>query len=480
MTNHKPPAKNVVTPIVNPDKAALAAATQGKAGDPRARRTAQRARNNERHVQRFNQWCVDNDQTAFPASEQTVLRYLYSQVESWSPRTMNHAAKAINTHHRQQGAEPPCGRRTSRFLKGVRLERPEQTKRIQPAVAPTDPIRLYDVHTLMLHNQPTQTTDTQWLAYAIRDTQLSGRVLASLRVGEEIQVNQSVGVATLTVSPEQTVLVSATQHPRTFERLANNWKPGGQPFEVGRHPLLTMRTAARNQELPDPWFDGSAYNKLTDLDFQLHVAVLEKYRGRYHWRNETILLVGVLCAFRWSDMECQRIEDTKRTPEGYRLLVPYSKTDPTGEGRLVYLTHADEGNAGKCHAIRPCDLLCPVAALDRHLYYQRVHLKRSTGWLLVRNENSTHPLSVKQASNVLRDWWRDAGLPEAKSISSRSLRVGGATTAHEQRWPIREIAEQLTNHRDVRTTGIYLRSSTERKPIVLDPYRGGRDGSSAS
>ncbi|MEZ5184973.1 MAG: hypothetical protein R2720_04440 [Candidatus Nanopelagicales bacterium] len=455
-----------VHPIINPDSASLAAATAGDTVQQRRERN--RAAGSDRVVERFTEWCTANGQRALPSTEQTVLRYLHSHYPAWAPGNLIAVKKAINAHHRQHGYDAPCGRRTRRYINGVKAAREHETV---PAVEPSVPLRLGDAETMLtvpLVVAP-EPRNVQSLAQAAYDTGLPIGTLLTVAT-EHVTVNPSVQTAIITPGDgtAQTT-VTRQQHPVTFAHLAS---VADQPAQSrvwrtpGQHSRRVVSLAAERHGLPNPWTTPAAYASLAPDEMDLHISVLNWESQRIRYRNDVVIVLGVLCAFRYSDIEPQRIETTMRTDYGYQLFIPYSKTDPRGAGRTVHLTHANE--QAPCHPVTPCDVLCPVAALDRLLYAERIVRDRTTGWLIVRDRANRTPLITKQISNILKGRAAQAGLDPV--YSSRSLRVGGATTAHEQGWPIREIADALTCHVDARQTAVYIRDSRNRRPIYLNPF----------
>lgn len=457
-----------VHPITNPDIASLSAATQGDAVQQRRDTNSDKCAT--RAFERFTEWCAENTLTARPTSEQTVLRYFHSHYPNWAPGNLIYIKKVINANHRVNGYDAPCQRRTRLYINGVKAEGLHQSR---PASDARDPLRISDADAML--NIPPRIVEPvrnmQSLTQAAYDTRLPVRILASL-VGGHITVNPGLAIATVTPDNQTPVTVNQRQHPATYATLntAANHPTHRIWSTPPQHTRRNTTTAAHRIGLPDPWTTPGAYTSLTPHEMDLHIAVLNWETQRVRWRDDALILIGVLCAFRYSDVEPQRIETTRRTDYGYDLFIPYSKTDVVGQGRHVHLTHPDRTVA--CHPVSPCDPLCPVAAIDRLLYAERIVRNRTSGWLIIADRTGQTPLITKQASNILRARATQAGIDPTR-FSSRSLRVGGATTAHEQGWPIREIAEQLTFHRDARQTAVYIRHSNNRRPIYLDPLNNG-------
>lgn len=64
------------------------------------------------------------------------------------------------------------------------------------------------------------------------------------------------------------------------------------------------------------------------------------------WRNNALLQVGFFGAFRRSELVNIQREHITFLPEGMDILIPRSKTDPTGEGQSCAIPYGDNGGLG--------------------------------------------------------------------------------------------------------------------------------------
>jgi integrase len=81
-------------------------------------------------------------------------------------------------------------------------------------------------------------------------------------------------------------------------------------------------------------------------------------------RNNALLQIRFLGAFRRSELVAIRWEHIRFVPEGIEILIPRSKTDQSGEGQVCAIPYAD-------------NTLCPVSALTTW----REQSGYSTGWV---------------------------------------------------------------------------------------------------
>lgn len=134
-------------------------------------------------------------------------------------------------------------------------------------------------------------------------------------------------------------------------------------------------------------------------------------------RDRALLLIGFFGAFRRSELVAVKVEEIRWEPEGIVIVLPRSKTDPSGEGRLKALPYG----GGK---------LCPVRALEHWLQVAKINsgpvFRRINRWGTLL-ERALHPASV---TLILKAAASQAGLDFVPELSSHSLRRSLATSAY--------------------------------------------------
>lgn len=166
---------------------------------------------------------------------------------------------------------------------------------------------------------------------------------------------------------------------------------------------------------------------------------------------DAYLMVGALSALRHQDLKRLRLENVHVTTAGVQVAIPLSKHQP--EGFDIHLPHAEPGVP--CTPGSPCADACPVALLQRHIAYQRQQ-GRTTGPLFTARRSSTHYQQRQASKDVAARWAAVLGDPD--KVSTRSLRVGAATTARANGMPLTEIQKDLLRHKSLDTTLLYLRN----------------------
>jgi integrase/recombinase XerD len=134
-------------------------------------------------------------------------------------------------------------------------------------------------------------------------------------------------------------------------------------------------------------------------------------------RDRALLAVGFETLSRGSEVVALSVEDLERNlVGGHSILVRRGKTDQAGYGRMISLSTSatstlvrwlSAANLSEGPAFRP-------------IYHETVVPRR---------------LNMHTVSRILKERAQQAGLleKEVKMISSHSLRVGAATTTHDQR-----------------------------------------------
>ncbi len=164
---------------------------------------------------------------------------------------------------------------------------------------------------------------------------------------------------------------------------------------------------------------GKPKEKATALTIEaLHCMVeyMKKQNTLAMWRNNAILQMGFFGALRVSELVNIKMEQITHVPEGMEILIPRSKTDPTGAGQYCALPFGDSD-------------LCPVKALKN--WCEKAKIENGVIFREIdRHQNiKTAPLTGKSINSIIKNIAGRCGLPNPESYSSHSMRRGFATTA---------------------------------------------------
>ena len=134
------------------------------------------------------------------------------------------------------------------------------------------------------------------------------------------------------------------------------------------------------------------------------------------YRDNALLQLGFLGAFRRSELVAIRFEDVDWQKEGIEIHLRQSKTDQTHEGQYCVVPY---GNPQLC-AVRALKAWCDKANIQQGYVFRRIFKNHHL------SEQSLTPESV---SLILKKYAEIVGIENFSDFSSHSMRRGLATTA---------------------------------------------------
>jgi integrase len=217
------------------------------------------------------------------------------------------------------------------------------------------------------------------------------------------------------------------------------WPPGIRPHSISEVLRGIRRESSHKVTRKRPLTDAEVSKIVSQMGSDL--------RGL---RNRALLLVGVMGAFRRSELVGLDVEGIQVVPEGLHIALPRSKTDQEGEGRAI--------------GIRPQkdESRCPVHALARWIeaagitegpVFRPIERVPGEGDVVM-----TRRLVDKQVARVVKAAVASIGL-DVDDFSGHSLRSGFVTTAARQGRSLDAIMRQ-TGHRSVAQVMEYIRHAT--------------------
>jgi len=162
-------------------------------------------------------------------------------------------------------------------------------------------------------------------------------------------------------------------------------------------------------------------------------------------RDKALLLVGFAGGFRRSELVGIRAEHVSVTSDGVTILLPFSKTDQEGHGRLVGIRRTAHPET------------CPVRALLAWL--TAAGITCGPVFRSIDKGNHIHPdaLTAQSVALVVKAAATAAQLDVAK-YSGHSLRAGLVTQAAKNKANVTDIMRQ-TGHQSVETVNKYIRKA---------------------
>lgn len=133
-------------------------------------------------------------------------------------------------------------------------------------------------------------------------------------------------------------------------------------------------------------------------------------------RDNALLQVGFLGAFRRSELGVIKMEDIDWQPAGMEILIPKSKTDQLNAGQYCVIPN---GNKQLC-AVRALKIWLERAGIKDGFVFRRIHRGDTV---------SNSAITPDSINEILKKHALAAGIDNAKDFSSHSMRRGLATTA---------------------------------------------------
>jgi site-specific recombinase XerD len=237
----------------------------------------------------------------------------------------------------------------------------------------------------------------------------------------------------LPATPEDIVtylqLFAVQLNPRTLSRrltALKHWHTYQGFDDPTLHPVVRktlkgiMNTHGKPKDKAPPLLPEQLSQMVTHLQQEDTLAA---------WRDNALLQLGYLGAFRRSELVGIHYDHIERCKEGITVLVPRSKTDQGGEGQRCAIPY---GNARLC-AIRALDIWLGRAKIVQGPVFRQIDRWGTLG------EDALTPLALTQ---IIKRQAKACQLPNPEAFSSHSLRRGLATSASHKGASLKAIMRQ--------------------------------------
>lgn len=256
----------------------------------------------------------------------------------------------------------------------------------------------------------------------------------------------SLGLASLPSSPDVVACYFTSLAMKEFRittirrhcaAIAAAHREAGYPTPT-THPAIKELLRGMTRKIGSP---ARPVDALLSEDIKRMAAALpDTFLGK---RDKAIILIGFAGAFRRSEIIGLNVDDISYRDEGIVVLLRKSKTDQTGEGRLVGIPRGKNPDT------------CPVIALERWLEISGITEDAIFRGLDRHNNLISDRLSRRSVGNVIKRAAKFAGLDPEK-YSGHSLRSGHCTQASRAGVAERIIAQQ-TGHKSIGSLKRYIR-----------------------
>lgn len=237
----------------------------------------------------------------------------------------------------------------------------------------------------------------------IRHFMVSGNVLPATTESVLHYLNQQAGQLNARTLKRRLV---ALKHWHTYQNQA----------DPTTHPLIkkTLRGIARAHGKPPEKAPVLSIEQLTQL-----VAELNQLQNLKTLRDNALLQIGFFGAFRRSELVAIQWEHITFVPEGVKILIPRSKTDPEAMGQICAIPYGQLP-------------LCPVTALKK--WQDASGLTEGFVFRAICHGKcySEKNLTPKSVSTLIKKYAVKHQWPNAENYSGHSLRRGFATVASQR------------------------------------------------
>lgn len=146
------------------------------------------------------------------------------------------------------------------------------------------------------------------------------------------------------------------------------------------------------------------------------VTLLQAKQNLKSIRDNALIQIAYFGAFRRSELIAMRVEDIKFESRGLLILIPRSKTDQTGTGKIKSLPYGKKN-------------LCPIAALKHWLNSAEITegyvFRAVSRW----GKLQAKPLHADSINVIVKSLAKECNFDFVPELSSHSLRRGFATSA---------------------------------------------------
>ncbi len=210
--------------------------------------------------------------------------------------------------------------------------------------------------------------------------------------------------------------------------------------------ITAIKQWHRYQHFPDPTLDPIVAKTLTGITrvhgkpkhkaaplLTGHLISISEYllnqKTLAALRDNALLQLGFLGAFRRSELVAIQVSNIKLSEEGIEILITHSKTDQENTGQYCAIPYGNE----KLCAVTALKMWLDKANIQSGFIFRRIHKG---------NRISDVGITAAGVNDLLKKHAKAAGIENAGDFSSHSMRRGLATTASRDGASIPAIMRQ--------------------------------------
>ena len=175
-------------------------------------------------------------------------------------------------------------------------------------------------------------------------------------------------------------------------------------------------------------------------------------------RDKALILIGFYSFCRRSELLGMNFEHLNFADDGIQVLIPFSKTDQTGQGRMIFLPATNDSYC----PVKALNNWLEIAMIDKGPLFYKINKSNTIEKYTMNYKNQKISLTDSSFVKILKKRALDAGLEDCNKISGHSLRIGSITQARMNGVPTHEIMAQ-SGHKTTQMIDRYTKLSNIRE-----------------
>ena len=171
-------------------------------------------------------------------------------------------------------------------------------------------------------------------------------------------------------------------------------------------------------------------------------------------RDKALILIGFYSFCRRSELLGMQFEHLNFGNDGVQVLIPFSKTDQTGEGRMILLPATNDNYC----PVRSLKHWLEIAMIEKGPLFYKINKSNTIEKYTMNYKNQKVSLNDSSFVLILKKRALAAGLENCDKISGHSLRIGSITQARMNGVPTYEIMAQ-SGHKTTQMIDRYTKLS---------------------
>ena len=257
-------------------------------------------------------------------------------------------------------------------------------------------------------------------------------------------------------NPYSSTAYKASTIQRILASITYKYRLNGFQFDR-KNPNIseTISAIVRNEKNLK---SGQAKEILKDDLVKIIEAIPENDDDFRNIRDKALILMGFYSFCRRSELLGMKFEHLNFGDDGIQVLIPFSKTDQSGEGRMIFLP---KKNDDYC-PIKALNNWLEVARIDNGSLFYKINKSNNIEKYTLNHKNIKMSLTDTHFVLMLKKRAEAAGLEDCDKISGHSLRIGAITQARMNGVPTHEIMAQ-SGHKTTQMIDRYTKLSNIRE-----------------